>query len=93
MNRQLSAVDDWDGMDWDADAPDVPTQEPTPEQYDAALHRLRNTHRTIIGDSSRLPEVEVEVYNGTVTIRDEYSFVVLSVAMLRQAAEWVEAQQ
>ena len=92
MNRQLSALSDdqlaaFDGGD-DL-APDVPTA----EQFSTALHRLRNTHRTIIGDSSRLPEVEVEVYNGTVTIRDEYSFIVLSSEMLRQAADWVEAQQ
>lgn len=63
--------------------------EPTVEDYKQALHRLRNTRRVTIGDSSGLPEIEVERYGDQVTIRDEYGYVVLSADMLRRAAEWV----
>ena len=92
MNRQLDAMSDAELAAFDG-GEDMTPDVPTPEQYSAALHRLRNTRRATIGDSSGLPEIEVEVYFDKVTIRDEYSYVVLSTAMLRQAADWVEAQQ
>ena len=89
MNRQLSAVDDWDGMDWDADAPDVPT----PEQYQQALVRLQSWRQTTIDGGTGLPEVHVELHEfTTVTMWQEGQFIQLSPAMLRAAVKWVEAQ-
>jgi hypothetical protein len=96
MNRQLSALSDaqlaaFDGGD-DL-APDVPTQEPTPEQYQAALVRLRAWRSTTIDGGTGLPDVNVEFHEfTTVTMWQEGQFIQLSPAMLQAAADWVAQQ-
>lgn len=66
--------------------------EPTVD-YEQALHRLRNTRRVTIDGGDEFPDIEVELYGDHVTIRDEYTSVVLSADMLRRAAEWVGVEQ
>jgi len=95
MNRQLSALtpDEWAAMDFDDLAPDIPTQEPTPGQYQQALARLQSWRQTMIDGGAGLPDVNVEFHEGTtVTIWQEGQFIQLSPAMLRAAAEWVAQQ-
>ena len=98
MNRQLSALtdDEWAAMDFDDLAPDMPTQEPTPEQYQAALARLRGDLRAsvVVGsDDFDLPDVTVQLIDGTVILEQDGAFMWLSPAMLRTVAMWVVEQQ
>ena len=95
MNRQLSALSDdqlaaFDGGDYLA--PDIPTQEPTPEQYQQALARLATMRQTRIDGGAEFTDLYVDLCEGTVSLVSESNYIVLSPAMLRQAAEWVTQQ-
>jgi predicted RNA-binding protein associated with RNAse of E/G family len=94
MNRQLSALtdDEWAAMDFDNLAPDMPTQEPTPEQFQAALARLATMRQTRIDGGWEFTDLYVDLCEGTVSLVSESDYIVLSPAMLQAAAEWVAQQ-
>jgi hypothetical protein len=94
MNRQLSALtdDEWAAMDFDDLAPDVPTQEPTPEQFVTATVRLQTWRQVTIDGGIEHPEMRVQFVNGVVTLDQEGQHIWLSPAMLRAAADWVAQQ-
>jgi hypothetical protein len=92
MNRQLSALSDdqlaaFDGGD-DL-APDMPTQEPTAEQFATATVRLQTWRQVTIDGGIEHPEMRVQFVNGVVTLDQEGQHIWLSPAMLQVAAEWV----
>ena len=94
MNRQLSALsdDEWAAMDFDYLAPDMPTQEPTAEEYRAALARLATMRQTRIDGGWEFTDLYVDLCEGTVSLMSESDCIVLSPAMLQAAAEWVAQQ-
>jgi hypothetical protein len=94
MNRQLSALtpDEWAAMDFDDLAPNVPTQEPTPEQYQQALARLATMRQTMIDGGAGFTDLYVDLCEGAVSLVSESDYIVLSPAMLQAAAEWVAQQ-
>ena len=92
MNRQLSALSDDQLAAFDGGevvAPDMPT----PEQFDAALARLRGDLRAsvVVGsDDFDLPDVTVQLIDGTVILEQDGAFMWLSPAMMQTAAMWVD---
>ena len=95
MNRQLSALTDdqlaaFDGGD-DL-APDVPTQEPTPEMYAAALSRLKTRREATFDGGDDWHDLRVQLVDGAVIVDQCGAFLWLSPDMLRAAADWVAQQ-
>ena len=91
MNKQLSALtdDEWAAMDFDDLAPDVPTAEPTAEQYQQALARLATMRQATIDGGTDYDDLHLDICNDTVTMAQDGQWIWLSPEMLQAAADWV----